>query len=162
MGKIIKKSVYLDTTIPSYYFDDRIELAFQTRITKKWFEEESGNYQISLSDITIGELNEGEFPNKTEIIKFASQFELLSANSQINSIAELYIQNQLMPKEIAGDAMHLAYSSFYKIDFLLTWNCNHLANANKKAHIRVVNSKLNLSIPEIITPLELFKETREK
>ena len=63
-----------------------------------------------------------------------------------------------MPKDELGDALHLAYSSYYKIDFLLTWNCNHLANANKKHHIQKINSRLNLFIPEIITPLELFTE----
>ncbi|MGR3218700.1 MAG: type II toxin-antitoxin system VapC family toxin, partial [Candidatus Anammoxibacter sp.] len=57
-----------------------------------------------------------------------------------------------------GDAVHLAFASYFKIDFLLTWNCNHLANANKKQHIRILNTKLNLNIPEIITPLELFPE----
>jgi dTDP-4-amino-4,6-dideoxygalactose transaminase len=56
------------------------------------------------------------------------------------------------------DALHLAYASFYKIDFLLTWNCNHLANANKRKHIRVINARLNLPTPEIVTPLELFSE----
>ncbi len=64
-----------------------------------------------------------------------------------------------MPLKLEGDAFHLAYASVYKIDFLLTWNCNHLANANKKQHIRVINTKLGLSTPEIITPLELFEET---
>ena len=59
---------------------------------------------------------------------------------------------------IQGDAMHLSIASYYKIDYLLTWNCNHLANANKKQHIRILNTKLNLSVPEIITPLELFIE----
>ncbi len=54
---------------------------------------------------------------------------------------------------------HLAYASYYKIDFLLTWNCNHLANANKKQHIRIINTRLNLPTPETITPLELFTET---
>ena len=39
-----------------------------------------------------------------------------------------------MPRVLKGDALHLAYASFYKIDFLLTWNCNHLANANKRQH----------------------------
>ena len=63
-----------------------------------------------------------------------------------------------MPKDFEGDAMHLAFASYFKIDFLLTWNCNHLANANKKQHIRMLNTKLNLNIPEIITPLELFSE----
>ncbi len=61
-----------------------------------------------------------------------------------------------MPKEFQGDAFHLAYASFYKIDFVLTWNCKHPANANKKEHIRAVNFSLNLHIPEIITPLQLF------
>jgi len=53
---------------------------------------------------------------------------------------------------------HLAYASYYKIDFLLTWNCNHLANANKNQHIRIINTRLNLPTPEIITPFELFTE----
>lgn len=48
--------------------------------------------------------------------------------------------------------------SVYKIDFLMTWNCKHLANANKKLHIRKLNTKLGLFVPDIITPLELFEE----
>jgi hypothetical protein len=63
-----------------------------------------------------------------------------------------------MPKSLLGDAIHLAYASFYRIDFLLTWNCNHLANANKKRHIQVLNDRLGLFTPEIITPMELFEE----
>lgn len=63
-----------------------------------------------------------------------------------------------MPKNIEGDAIHLAYTAYYNIDFLLTWNCNHLANTNKKQHIRLIHTKLNLNSPEITTPLELFSE----
>jgi hypothetical protein len=107
----------------------------------------------------VYELQQGKYPQKSKIIKFISQFEILQNDKQINQIAEVYINNYLMPKEFQGDALHLAYSSFYKIDFLLTWNCNHLANANKRQHIKVINANLNLSIPDIITPLELFSET---
>ena len=63
-----------------------------------------------------------------------------------------------MPKDTVGDAMHLAIASFYKMDFLLTWNCNHLANANKKKHIRRINERLRISTPEIITPLEIMED----
>jgi len=62
-------------------------------------------------------------------------------------------------RSLTGDSLHLAYASLYKIDFLLTWNCNHLANANKKQHIRVINTRLGLFVPEIATPMELFTET---
>jgi len=44
----------------------------------------------------------------------------------------------------------------YKIDFLMTWNCKHLANANKKQQIRIINNRLGLFVPEIVTPLELI------
>lgn len=100
----------------------------------------------------------GNYPNKNKILEFIKDIETLEPNTEIKNIVEFYLENALMPKDERGDAMHLAYASFYKIDFLLTWNCNHLANANKKHHIRIINSRLNLYIPEIITPLELFSE----
>jgi hypothetical protein len=73
----------------------------------------------------------------------------------------VYLNNYLMPQTLTGDALHLAYATYYRMDFLLTWNCNHLANANKKQHIRIINARMNLLTPEIVTPLELFTETSD-
>lgn len=78
----------------------------------------------------------------------------------VEQIADFYIANYVMPKSLIGDAIHLAYASFYDIQYLLTWNCNHLANANKRKHIQVINGQLGLSTPQIITPLELFNEEK--
>ena len=67
-----------------------------------------------------------------------------------------------MPSQAMGDAAHLALASFYKCDFLVTWNCQHLANANKFDHIRRINSLLGLFLPILVTPLELLEgETNE-
>ena len=63
-----------------------------------------------------------------------------------------------MPKERLGDALHLALASYHKCDFLLTWNCRHIANANKFAHIRTINSRLGLFVPTLVTPMGLFEE----
>ena len=63
-----------------------------------------------------------------------------------------------MPRDPAGDALHLALASYHKCDFLLTWNCQHLANANKFGHIRRVNTLLGLFVPDLVTPLELLGE----
>ena len=155
----MSKTVYIDTTIPSYYFDESEKLKFQSQITQKWFKDEADAYTVFLSEATINELQTGDYPHKREILKFATQFEILPNDSEIFEIANIYVQNFVMPKDSEGDALHLAFVSYYKIDFLLTWNCNHLANANKKQHIRVINTKLNLHVPEIITPMELFKES---
>lgn len=71
-------------------------------------------------------------------------------------IAKVYISKKTMPKDPTGDALHLALATYYKCDFLLTWNCNHLANANKFVHIEKVNSMLSLTSPRLVTPLELL------
>ncbi len=157
----MKKSVYFDTTIPSYYFDERESIKFQSQITQKWLQEEAKKYQIFISEITLNELRSGNYPKKEKVLEFALKFEILPNEDEIIKIADIYIQNYLMPKDYEGDAMHLAFASYYKIDFLLTWNCNHLANANKIQHIRILNTRLNLSVPEIITPLQLFSEFKE-
>lgn len=128
-------------------------------ITRKWWDEEAGHFNIWISEETLDEINEGNYPKKNEILKFISEIPVLIPDHQIIDIAQIYLDNYLMPRVLKGDALHLAYASYYKIDFLLTWNCNHLANANKRKHIRIINIRLNLPTPEIVTPLELFSET---
>ena len=154
----MKEKVYLDSTIPSYYFDQRKSLLTYVEITKKWWYEMSGNYDIFISDAVMQELNEGNYPRKEKLIEFVSKIQLLPLIYDLEQIIEFYIDNYVMPKTLIGDAVHLAYASFYNIDYLLTWNCNHLANANKRKHIQIINGRLGLSTPEIITPLELFEE----
>jgi hypothetical protein len=64
-----------------------------------------------------------------------------------------------MPQDPLGDALHLALASFFRCDFLLTWNCNRLANANKFNHIKRINALLGLFVPMLVTPLEMLGET---
>lgn len=154
----MKKSVYLDTTIPSYLFDKRESLKYPCDITKNWWSEESSDFEIFTSLESIAELNRGNYPRKKEILDFTHSLKRLKPLDEIKEISLFYIKNHLMPNDVIGDAVHLAYASFYKIDYLLTWNCNHLANAHKKQHIKIINAKLDLFTPQIITPLELFKE----
>ena len=108
------------------------------------------------------ELQRGNYPQKEKVIRLVKGLSILPIVSEIEAIVQDYMKNYLMPSTDMGDAFHLAYASFYKIDYLLTWNCNHLANVNKKEHIETINRKLKLFVPEIITPLQLFKETGDK
>lgn len=83
---------------------------------------------------------------------------ILDIDEAIADIVDAYVKHQVMPADPAGDALHLALASFHKCDFLLTWNCRHLANANKFAHIRRINAILGLFVPAMVTPLELLGE----
>ena len=86
----------------------------------------------------------------------ALELPAISVTDEIAEVVEVYIQHRLMPKDPLGDALPLALASFHKVDYLLTWNCEHLANANKFAHIRRINTLLGLYVPSLVTPLELM------
>ena len=61
-----------------------------------------------------------------------------------------------LPARASEDADHVAYAAVNEVDFLVTWNCQHIANANKFGHIRRVNTLLGLFVPALVTPLELL------
>jgi hypothetical protein len=69
-----------------------------------------------------------------------------------------YIENKVMPADADGDARHLAVATFWQCDILASWNCKHIANANKTDHICRVNAMLGYETPKLITPLELLGE----
>jgi PIN domain len=113
-------------------------------------------YRLATSEAVIDELEKGIAEHAEGRVELVAALPLLAIEPAIAQIVAAYIRHQLMPADPAGDALHLALASYHKCDFLLTWNCLHLANANKFGHIRRVNTMLGLFTPTIVTPLELL------
>ncbi len=152
-----KYSVYLDTTIPSYYYDERPELKLHRDITRRWWDEEKPHYDVYISGIVLTELNRGNYPHKADVLRLVEELSILKAPDKIDNLVQVYIEHNIMPSRDLGDAFHLVMASYHKIDFLLTWNCRNLANARKYSLIRLINMRLGLFIPQIVTPEQLFK-----
>jgi predicted nucleic acid-binding protein len=113
-------------------------------------------YELVTSEPVLEELKEGHHPSKKLVTALLRNISIVSVEIEITDIVRAYIRHKVMPSDPVGDALHLALASYHKCDFLLTWNCNHLANANKFFHIRRVNTLLSLFTPSIVTPLELL------
>lgn len=154
----MKPSVYLDSSIPSYLFDQRDSLKTYIEFTQAWWLEERDCFEVCRSEETIAELNRGNYPNKSQVLECVAGLKVLACTERVIDLARGYMNHYLMPRNSESEALHLAYASCYKIDFLLTWNYNHLANANKPQHLRILNARLHLAVPDIVTPLPLFKE----
>lgn len=154
----MKKIVYIETTIPSFYYEIRTEpeMIARRNWTKEWWDDQRKHYQLVTSLAVIEELERGDYPNKDHVIRLLDDVPLLKISTEIIDIVDTYIKRKLMPFDTRGDALHLALASFHSCDFLLTWNCKHLANANKFAHIRRINTLLGLFVPALITPFELL------
>jgi predicted nucleic acid-binding protein len=157
----MKPRVYIETTIPSFYHEDRTEAFAVARRewTRIWWDKRGHLYELVSSQAVLDELNEGDYPKKDKCIALLQDIPFIPIEEEIVTIVQTYIQHKIMPNDAGGDALHLALASYHKCDILLTWNCRHLANANKFNHIRYVNTMLNLYTPAIVTPLELLGET---
>ena len=152
-------SVYLDTTILSFLHDRRQKFEFVIEATKTWWTQDRKSFEVFVSDAVIAELARGNFAGKEAAIRASAECGRLAFDPRIREIAEFYVEHSLMPRDLEGDALHLAYASFYKIDYILTWNFSNLANANKFLHIRILNSRLGISVPSIVTPPQLTGNT---
>ncbi len=154
------KKVYIETSIPSFFYETRQEpeMVARRHWTRQWWAEYPDVYNVVTSNSVIAELNEGEYPTQQNAILLIKDLPRVSIPDEIADVVDTYINNHLMPQERLGDALHLALASYHKCDFLLTWNCSHIANANKFEHIRIINTRLGLFVPALVTPMELCKE----
>ena len=125
--------IYIETTIVSFYFNARPEpeMVARQNWTRRWLDAALLTSDELVTSVAVEtELNAGDFPHKSDMIKLVSRFPLLDINDAVIEAVEAYIANHVMPNDSGGDAFHLAAASFHRCDFLVTWNCRHIANAN--------------------------------
>ncbi len=151
------KKYYIETSIPSSYHETRTNVRVQAmqEWTKQWWElPKDGIVQTGFP--VIVELLEAPSPKQENCLQLTEKPPILEYTKEIDEIVKVYIKHKIMPNEAMGDAAHLALASFYKCDFLVTWNCKHIANANKYDHIARINSLLGLFNPKLVTPFQLL------
>ncbi len=124
--------------------------------TRQWWDRARKRDELVTSEAVLEELGRGGHPVSDDSLRLLDDLGLVPVDPAIAETVEAYIAHRLMPSDPLGDALHLALASHHRCDFLVTWNCRHLANANKFDHIRRVNGILGLFVPALVTPLELL------
>jgi predicted nucleic acid-binding protein len=154
---------YVETTIPGFFHDDRPapDIVARRSWTRQWWEHADRTCERVTSVAVLDELASGAADRTAQRLALVAGLPLLPVVPDITEIVQAYIRHRVMPADPAGDALHLALASYHKCDFLVTWNCRHLANANKFGHIRRVNGLLGLFVPALVTPLQLLGESDE-
>lgn len=154
----MKQRIYVETSIPSFFYEVRTEPEMVARRdwTRRWWSHATEQCELVTSSAVVEEIAGGDFPARDDCLELLAPLRLVAIEPTIAEIVETYIARHVMPSNPLGDALHLALASFHRCDFLVTWNCKHLANANKFGHIRTVNALLGLYVPSLVTPLELL------
>jgi predicted nucleic acid-binding protein len=131
---------------------------YRRSVTERWWKVQRQEFDVYSSEAVVRELEAGEYEGQQQAIAMAASLRMLDISDEAIEIADLYIRHLLMPDNASGDAMHLALASLEEMDYLLTWNIRHLANPNKVEHITVINRRLGLMTPVIVSPDALWIE----
>jgi len=148
------ESLYLDTSVPSAYFDDRTKERQEATI--KFWKSVLPNYKVYISEITIDELDNTKDENlRMKLKELIKDFEILKTNNPINHLARAYIDNNIFSQKYIDDALHVAVASYYGINYLISWNFEHLVKVKTRRLVNSVNILKGFGEIEIISPQEL-------
>ena len=135
----MKETVYLETTVISYLTAwlsrDLIRVAHQ-QITQDWWVNRRNDFELFVSEFVINEISAGDPGAAAKRLDALDGISLLDANASLETLASRLIRDQALPQKAVTDALHFSVAAVHKIDYLLSWNCRHIANAEMQSAIR--------------------------
>ncbi len=156
-----KPSVYIETSIVSYLTarlsNDLIMVAHQ-KITDEWWTSRRSNFELYTSQLVISEASRGDPKAAEKRLNALQNIVLLEFNTDIQEFTTQLLSQQIIPKKAHEDAIHISTAIIYGIDYLLTWNCKHIANAEIQKAIAKISLQEGYEMPIFCTPETLMGE----
>lgn len=156
----MKHKVYLETSVVSYLAAYRSKdpiIAGRQALTQEWWKTRKVAFELVASELVYQEAGEGDEEAAKRRMNYLHDIDSLELSGKTVSLAEALIKDGPIPEEYGEDALHIAVCAVNGIDFLLTWNCKHLANAVHRHQIETVVEKQGYRCPVICTPAELME-----
>lgn len=152
-NKILK--VYLETTIPNYLYAN--DTPREMDITRKFWRIIHKKYDCFISRLVVDEIERTSNPDKRKLLlKSIEGIRVLSITDECRKLAEIYVSKNIIPSRYEPDAMHIAIATLNKLDILVTWNMDHMANPKTRITIRDENERLGYKVIDIATPEEVI------
>jgi hypothetical protein len=155
------ESVYLETTFISYLVarpSRDVIVAGHQQTTHDWWENRRSKFECSVSQVVIDEASVGDATEVQKRLAIIGGLPTLAVTDDANALTQAIMAAGILPPHAIRDAAHVAVAAIHTVDYLLTWNCKHLANAQIARRIAVVCEKAGRRMPIICTPDELMGE----
>ncbi|MCC5841478.1 MAG: type II toxin-antitoxin system VapC family toxin [Opitutales bacterium] len=160
----MNSTVFIETTIPSYYVGKRsrdIVQAARQELTIEWWDKHRSRYELLSSQIVLDEAARGDPAAARKRLDLLAEIPLLVITAGVVRIAEELLKDDVVPERAADDAFHIACAGVHGVDFLLTWNCKHIANPHNQPRIRGCFARHGIRMPVICTPEEFIGDDYE-
>jgi len=156
----MRPKVYIETSIPSYLTarpsNDLRAMANQNT-TIEWWESCRPKFEIYISEFVVAEASQGHPEAATRRLTAIEKIPELDVTEKVRQLGRALVADGPIPKGAEIDAYHISVAAVNGMDYLLTWNCKHIANAIMRPHVEAVCRDLGFEPPIICTPIELME-----
>jgi predicted nucleic acid-binding protein len=157
----VKATVYVETSVLSYLTarpsNDLRTMANQS-VTSEWWETRKSNYSVVVSDLVVSEAGRSHPDAAQRRMAAIADLPLLQMSDNVRLLAMALIDSHVFRQKAEADAYHVALAAVNGVEYLLTWNCTHIANAHTRPKIEATCRALGYEPPVICTPLELMED----
>lgn len=154
----MQPKVYVETSIVSYLAarpSRDVVIAGHQQSTRDWWETRSQDFKLVASQLVVQEASAGDARQAQQRLSLLTHVELLATSESALALAETLVSRGAVPEKAAADALHIAIAVTNGVEYLLTWNCKHIANASTRSKIERLCQAQGYEPTIICTPDEL-------
>ncbi len=152
-------AVYLETSVFGYLasrMSPDLVTAGNQRLTRDWWDNHRGSFDLFISQAVVAECSAGDPEAAKERLVFLAGLPILDVTGETRRLADALLSDIPLPAKAEVDALHIAVAALNAMDYLLTWNCKHIANPSLRRIIDRVLLAADVTPPIICTPQELI------
>jgi hypothetical protein len=152
--------IYVETSVISYLAarpNRDLIMAAHQEVTREWWQTQRQKFALFYSDAVRAEAAMGDSQAAAARLTFLDDLILLEIPSAALGLANALIEATALPLKARVDALHIAVAAHERMDFVLTWNFKHIANAQLAGKVRQVCEAHGLACPVLCSPLELME-----
>ena len=161
---MMKRRVYIETSVVSYLASRPsrdVIVAGRQQLTHTWWEVRRPVFDLVISQVVLDEVRAGDPEAAQRRLAFLADVPSLDVTTEAAELAAISIERVPLPTQAAADAAHMAVAAYHGIEFLLTWNVAHIANATLRRRVENVCRDQGYGPPVLCTPDELMEDADE-
>jgi predicted nucleic acid-binding protein len=157
----MSETVYIETSLVGYLTarpSNNLILMANLEITQRWWDTRRSQFTLYISQVVLDEATEGDPEMAAKRIEILQSLSVLELTEAVQDLGAQFLQKSNLPSKASDDAIHIAAATVHGLDYLLTWNCKHIANAQIQRKLAEVCLDFGYKLPTICTPYELMGE----
>ena len=157
----MSETVYIETSLIGYLTarpSNNLILMANLESTRRWWENRRSQFTLYISQIVLDEAAQGDPEMALKRLEILQDFPVLELTEAVRDLGAQFLTRSNLPSKASDDAIHIAAAKVHGLDYLLTWNCKHIANAQIQRKLSEICLDFGYKLPTICTPYELMGE----